>query len=201
MAESRPEGRPPSEPDWREANHRVRNGLHTFSMLVRLSRGSVSDEELLDGLVEWLRVAPIVLDAVPLRDRSKRVSVALLVRALHARETFACSVQLEALEDPAISADVAMVVLLCIHGLLTFSCRQAVPQSTVKVSVRSGAGVARVETRFQPRPGMPSLNEDRDLRDAGWPPLGLARAAEALGGEFIFETRARRALAALSLPL
>lgn len=177
-------------PEWRAAQHRIRNDLQTLSSMLRLSRRRAPNAEIIAQFPEWLNALAALYDAVPLWDDRKAVSIAAITRALLARGHYAPPVHAEGGEDAPVLVQSALATALCLQGLLTFGCRNAAPGGTVRVNLSADAETVRAEAVYVPVAEAPT----------GWPPLNLALAAEALDGRYALGADGEDAVAALLIP-
>ena len=181
---------PQPSPEWRAAQHRIRNDLQTLAALLRLSRRRAPDSALVEQYPDWLSVLAALYDALPLWEGSEEIALEGIARALLARGRFASPLFLEGGEDATIAVQSALAAALCLHGLFTFSCRSAAPGGTVRVSLTADLEALRAETAFPSSGGAP----------AGWPPLSLSLASEALDGRYSVDTAGEETVAVLLIP-
>lgn len=177
-------------PEWRLAQHRIRNDLQTLAALLRLSRRRAPDNVLLDEYPEWLNAMAALYDALPLWDAREEVSLHAVAAALRQRCQFSKQVTLVESSPVLVSSASALAAALGILGLIHFSCRNARAGSTVTVGVSADEGAARVEATFQA--AGTSLT--------GWPPLSLSLAVEAMDGRIATSHDADNTVAAMFIP-
>ncbi len=182
-------GQQPS-PEWRAAQHRIRNDLQTLSSLLRLSRRRAPDAQIIEQYPDWLSALAALYDAVPLWDDRTLVSLEAITKALLARGNYVPAVRVEGDDQATVAVQSALAAALCLQGLLAFSCRSAASGGTVRVSIGADADSVRVEAVVAP--------DSADL--AGWPPLSLALAAEALDGRYTLDRIGGDSVAVLLIP-
>ncbi len=178
-------------PEWRMAQHRIRNDLQTLAALLRLSRRRAPDSVLLDEYPEWLNALAALYDALPLWDAREEVPLQAVASALRQRCRFSKQVALGESSPVTVSAASALAAALGILGLLHFSCRNALPGSTVTMDVSTDEDAARLEATFGASGS--SLQ--------GWPPLSLSLAAEAMDARIAIGHDADSTMAFMVIPL
>lgn len=179
-----------SRPEWRSAQHRLRNDFQTLSALVNLSRRRISDTALIDLMPQWLGVLAALYDVHPPWSERATVSLHSIATALCGRCPLPTAVTITGDTACGVRACSAFAAAVGAFGLLVFSCRNAAPESTVSVGVRSVEDAARLAATFR--------HADAALR--GWPPVSLSLAADAMNGRIAAEQTADNTVATLVIP-
>ncbi|HEY3411794.1 MAG TPA: histidine kinase dimerization/phosphoacceptor domain -containing protein [Armatimonadota bacterium] len=179
----------PPSPEWRAAQHRVRNDLQTIGALWRIARRRATSDELAEAFPSWLNALAAIYDSLPLWQSDERVAIGDLLAALRSRCDFGAQFEFELIGETCVPAQMAVAGALAVSDLLSFSAASSEPGSIIKVTTTSDNDVTRIETAFVSRP-----------TPADWPPLGLAVAAEAVGAQYASHPDGDQAGAVLVMP-